>query len=227
MPPPALLLPLLLGWAGASVPDQDLDLQIWSLSLGQEDSVDPSTSLTADPRAPDTYRAVFNTDINNNDTIVIEVTRSLAPLGADRFHALVKAGFYSDSALFRVVPGFVLQFGISGDPKLNSRWLHDEIKDDPVLASNTRGSISFATDGPNTRTSQVFINYSDNSRLDSSGFSPFGKVVSGLEVAEAAMNPTPGERGGVGQGLLEDRGNGWIRSNYPGVNFITSARIEY
>jgi len=181
--------------------------------------------LGADPPAPPVFTVQFDTDIAA-EPVVVEVTRSLAPLGADRFHALVQDGFYNDSALFRVVPGFVLQFGISGSEEQNDKWLHSPILDDPVVGSNTRGSISFATAGPDTRTSQVFINYADNSRLDSMGFAPFGKVISGLEVAEAAFNPTPGDSGGVDQDMYEYFHNDWIRSEYPGINFVVGASVD-
>jgi len=184
--------------------------------------LDPA--VAGDPPAPQLFSVEFVTDISDTP-IIVEVTRSLAPLGADRFFALVQDGFYNQSALFRVVPGFVLQFGISGSSAQNEKWLHNEIKDDPVVGSNTRGTISFATAGPDTRTSQLFINYEDNSRLDSMGFAPFGEVVIGLEVAEAAFNPTPGDSNGVDQELYEERGNAWIRENYPGINFILSASI--
>merc|ERR1719400_2911122 len=158
--------------------------------------------------APDVFTAHLLTDISDSP-ITVQVNRSLAPLGADRFYALVQDGFYDQSALFRVVPGFVLQFGISGNSTLNEKWLHNEITDDPVVGSNTRGTISYATAGPNTRTTQLFINYEDNSRLDNMGFAPFGEVVLGLEVAEAAFNPTPGDANGVDQDLYEQRGNEW------------------
>ena len=182
------------------------------------------------------FTAVLETDTSETAIVIevggasvvppFQVTRSLAPLGADRFYALVKDGFYQDSAIFRVVPKFVLQFGISGNPENNNKWLHNNILDDPVLGSNTRGTICFAIDGPNTRTSQVFINFANNSRLDTNNFAPFGKVVSGMEVAEAVFNPTPGDRGGIDQAQYEELGNAWIREKYPGVNFITKAYIK-
>merc|ERR1712203_521858 len=175
--------------------------------------------------APNLFTVHFLTDISDTP-ISIQVNRSLAPLGADRFYALVRDGFYNQSAFFRVVPGFVLQFGISGNSSLNEKWLDSVIKDDPVVGSNTRGTISYATDGPDTRTSQLFINYGNNSRLDALGFAPFGKVINGLEVAEAAFNPTPGERLGVDQDSYEANGNKWIRLKYPGVNFILSCTIS-
>merc|ERR1711899_574205 len=160
--------------------------------------------------APNLFTVHFLTDISETP-ISIQVNRTLAPLGSDRFYQLVQDGFYNQSALFRVVPGFVLQFGISGNSSLNDKWLHSEIKDDPVVGSNTRGTISYATDGPGTRTSQVFINYGNNSRLDALGFAPFGEVINGLEVAEAAFNPTPGVRLGIDQDNYEANGNKWIR----------------
>merc|ERR1712080_692285 len=159
--------------------------------------------------APNLFTVHFLTDISDTP-ISIQVNRTLAPLGSDRFYQLVQDGFYNQSALFRVVPGFVLQFGISGNSSLNEKWLHKEIKDDPVVGSNTRGTI----------------NYGNNSRLDALGFAPFGEVVNGLEVAEAAFNPTPGVRLGIDQDSYEANGNKWIRRKYPGVNFILSCTIS-
>merc|ERR1712215_305568 len=181
-------------------------------------------SLQTDPPSPDVYQVQFDTDIEDT-YIVIQVTRSLAPLGSDRFYALVSDGFFNESAFFRVVPNFVLQFGISGSPYQNDKWLHNPIKDDPVLGSNTRGTISFATAGPDTRSSQVFINYKDNAYLDELGFSPFGEVISGLETAEAVHNPTPGDDNGVEQDMYEHLGNEWIREEYPGINFVQGGSI--
>ena len=141
-------------------------------------------------QAPDFYRVEFNTDIDKSVPIVIEVNRTWAPVGADHFYTLVNQNFYANSALFRVVPNFVLQFGISGNSSENKRWLHRNIRDDPVVTSNGRGTLAFADAGPNTRTTQIFINYADNARLDKMGFAPFAKVVAGLDVATKAFNPT-------------------------------------
>ena len=141
-------------------------------------------------QAPDFYRVQFNTDIDESVPIVIEVNRSWCPIGADHFYTLVNKKFYDNSALFRVVPKFVLQFGISGNSSENKKWLHSNIQDDPVVASNVRGTLAYADGGPNTRTTQIFINYADNTRLDKMGFAPFAKVVSGLDVATKAFNPT-------------------------------------
>src|SRR5512141_377208 len=135
------------------------------------DFSDPS-KLTQ--KAPDTFKARFDT---SKGAFTIEVTRSLAPNGADRFYNLVRSGFFKDVEFFRVISGFMCQFGIHGNPKVSAAWREARIPDDPVKASNTRGAITFATAGPNTRTTQLFINFGDNSRsLDGSGFSPFGKV---------------------------------------------------
>ena len=141
-------------------------------------------------QAPDFYRVHFKTDIDAGNPIVVEVNRSWAPIGADHFYELVKGKFYDNSALFRVVPKFVLQFGISGNSSENQQWLHNSIKDDPVIASNQRGTVTYADAGPNTRSTQIFINYGDNSRLDKMGFAPFGTVITGLEIASKAFNPT-------------------------------------
>jgi peptidyl-prolyl cis-trans isomerase A (cyclophilin A) len=125
-------------------------------------------------QAPATYKARFDT---SKGAFVIEVTRAWASKGADRFYNLVKNGFYDNVRFFRVVSGFMVQFGINGDPAVMARWRPAQIADDQVTQSNKRGMITFATAGPGTRTSQVFINFTDNSNLDSMGFAPFGRVV--------------------------------------------------
>eukprot|EP00943_MAST-04B_sp_MAST-4B-sp1_P001397 g1397.t1 len=168
---------------------------------------------------PDFYKVSFETDVNGKDGSVftVSVNKTLAPIGANRFYQLIEDGFYDNSAFFRVVPKFVVQFGISGDKEENKKWLHNKLKDDPT--------ISFATAGPNTRTSQVFINFQNNSRLDKMGFAPFGFVDAGFEVALKIFNPTPGSTNGVSQDLYEEKGNDWIKENYPGINFIIKASI--
>src|SRR5580765_3660439 len=130
-------------------------------------------ALTA--KAPETYKVKFDT---TKGTFVVEVHRDWAPNGADRFYNLVKNGFYDDVRFFRVISGFMVQFGIHGDPKVSAPWREAQIKDDPVRQSNKRGYVTYAMAGPNTRTSQVFINFGDNAMLDSKGFSPFGRIVS-------------------------------------------------
>src|SRR5262249_9792551 len=132
-------------------------------------------------KAPETFKAQFDT---TKGKFTIQVTRSLAPKGADRFYNLVRAGYFKDTAFFRVIPGFMCQFGIHGDPSVSAKWREAGISDDPVKSSNTRGTITFATAGPNTRTTQLFINFGDNNVLDSQGFSPFGRVTEGMEVVD-------------------------------------------
>ena len=133
-------------------------------------------------QAPAVYRVDFDT---SKGAFVVEVHRDWAPNGADRFYNLVKNGFYDDARFFRVVEGFMVQFGVNGDPKVSAVWREARIKDDPVRISNKRSFVTFATAGPNTRTTQVFINFGDNSNLDRMGFAPFGQVVSGMKVVEA------------------------------------------
>ena len=132
-------------------------------------------------KAPETFKAQFDT---TKGKFTIEVTRSLSPNGADRFYNLVRSGYFKDIAFFRVVPGFMCQFGIHGDPNVSAKWRAAAIADDPVKGSNTRGTITFATAGPNTRTTQLFINFADNRNLDDMGFSPFGKVTEGMDVVD-------------------------------------------
>jgi len=177
-------------------------------------------------QAPPTYKVRFDT---SKGVFVVEVTRAWAPKGADRFYNLVKNGFYDNVRFFRVISGFMVQFGIHGDPAVMANWRTAQIQDDPVTQSNTRGMITFAMAGPNTRTSQVFINFADNARLDQSGFAPFGKVVSGMNVVDA-LNAEYGEgapRGrGPDQSRLQSEGNTYLMKEYPRMDFIKKATIE-
>lgn len=175
--------------------------------------------------APATYKVNFKT---SKGDVVIQVNRDWAPNGADRFYNLVKNGYYKDIAFFRVVAGFMAQFGIHGDPKLNNVWRDASVPDDTVKQPNTRGRITFATRGPNTRTVQLFINLVDNSRLDGMGFSPFGEVVSGMEIVDA-LHSGYGEgapRGrGPDQGRIQTEGNLYLRANFPELDYLISAEI--
>jgi peptidyl-prolyl cis-trans isomerase A (cyclophilin A) len=178
-------------------------------------------------QAPDVFQAQFET---SKGTFVIEVTRAWAPLGADRFYNLVKNGYYDDCRFFRVLSGFMAQFGINGDPKLNAVWSQARIKDDPVKQSNKRGFVTYAMGGPNTRTTQLFINYSDgNSGLDSQGFSPFGKVIgNGMKVVDSLYSGYgEGAPGGAGpdQGLVQMQGNAYLEKSFPKLDYIKSAVI--
>jgi peptidyl-prolyl cis-trans isomerase A (cyclophilin A) len=186
------------------------------------DFSDPS-KLTE--KAPDTFKVQFNT---TKGKIVIDVSRSLSPNGADRFYNLVKSGYFKDIAFFRVVPGFMCQFGIHGDPAVSAKWRMANIQDDPVKASNKRGTVTFATAGPNTRTTQLFINFGDNSRLDGQGFSPFGSVVEGMDIVDK-INNEYGEGAPMGrgpdQGRIQMEGNAYLKKDFPNLDYITSATV--
>jgi peptidyl-prolyl cis-trans isomerase A (cyclophilin A) len=159
---------------------------------------------------------------------VVEVLRDWAPRGADRFYNLVQLGFYDDVAFFRVLGGFVAQFGINGDPEVTRAWRDSTFPDDPVEHSNARGTITFATAGPDTRTTQLFINFGDNSNLDQMGFSPFGQVVEGMEVVDT-LYPGYGEGGprgrGPDQGRAEAEGNAYFKSRFGKLDYVERARV--
>ncbi len=178
-----------------------------------------------DAQAPATYQAKF---VTTQGDFVIQVTRAWAPLGADRFYNLVKNGFYNGAGFFRVLPRFIVQFGISADPRVSHVWHTATIQDDPVRHSNTPGTITFATAGPDTRTTQVFINLGDNKNLDSQGFAPFGQVVEGMKVVENLYSGY-GEGAPMGNGpnqqLIEKEGSAYLKANFPKLDSIKSASI--
>jgi peptidyl-prolyl cis-trans isomerase A (cyclophilin A) len=174
--------------------------------------------------APDVYRVKFET---SKGDFVVQVNKEWAPIGAERFFQLVQSGFYDKARFFRVVPTYMVQFGINSDPKVSMLWQNLVIPDDPGKQSNTRGKITFATRGPNTRTTQVFINYVDNARLDSK-FSPFGEVVSGMEVVDTFYSGY-GEVAPRGNGprsdLMQTQGNEYLEQNFPRLDYIKKATI--
>jgi peptidyl-prolyl cis-trans isomerase A (cyclophilin A) len=176
-------------------------------------------------KAPDVYKARFAT---TQGDFVVEVHRDWAPLGADRFYNLVKYGFYTDASFFRVISGFMVQFGISARPAVARAWEKATIKDDPVTQHNQRGAITFATAGPNTRTTQVFINFGDNSGLDRQGFAPFGQVIQGMDVVDKLYSGY-GEGAPQGNGPSQDRitneGKAYLDKNFPKLDRIKSASI--
>jgi peptidyl-prolyl cis-trans isomerase A (cyclophilin A) len=187
---------------------------------------DLSNPASLTEKAPATYKVKFDT---SKGTFVVEVHRDWAPNGADRFYNLVKNGFYNDARFFRVISGFMVQFGINGDPKLSQVWRDANIKDDPVKASNKLGNITFATAGPDTRTTQVFINFGNNAGLDDQGFAPFGQVISGMEVVDAlyAEYGEGAPRGdGPDQGLVQSQGNAFLKKDFPKLDYIKTATIE-
>lgn len=176
-------------------------------------------------QAPDIFRANFDTSAG---AFVVEVHRDWSPNGADRFYNLVKRGYFDGLRFFRVIPGFMAQFGISGDPSISNVWRAARIPDDPVKQSNKRGMITFATAGPGTRTTQLFINLADNDFLDKQGFSAFGQVVSGMPNVQKIYGGY-GEgapRGnGPDQGRVQLEGNKYLESEFPKLDYIKSATI--
>ncbi len=170
-------------------------------------------------KAPEVFRVNLDT---SRGPVVIEVTRADAPNGADRFYNLVKAKFYDGARFFRVIPGFMAQFGIAASPAMTKAW-DAPIQDDPVKTSNIRGAVTFAqTSAPNSRTAQLFINYGNNSRLDSQRFAPFGKVITGMENVDQIYS-------GYGempdQSQIESDGNSYLDKQYPRLDYIKTARI--
>ena len=176
-------------------------------------------------RAPETYKVKFTT---TKGDVIIEVHRTWAPLGADRFYNLVRAGFYKDAAFFRVIPRFMAQFGISARPDVADAWENAKITDDKVTQSNKRGAVTFATAGPNTRTTQIFINYGDNAGLDGQGFAPFGQVTEGMDVVDKFYSGygegAPSGRG-PDQSEIRSRGKAYLDRSFPQLDRIVSASI--
>ena len=181
----------------------------------------------ATEKAPDGFKVRFKT---TKGDFVVAVTRAWSPLGADRFFNAVKVGYYDDAAFFRAISGFMVQFGINGSPEVNAKWREVRIQDDPAAGKpNSRGMLSFAMAGPNTRTTQLFINYGDNSRLDSMGFTPFGKVVEGMEVVDGLYQGYgEGAPRGAGpdQGRVQGEGNAYLKKDFPKLDYIKTASIE-
>jgi peptidyl-prolyl cis-trans isomerase A (cyclophilin A) len=174
-------------------------------------------SLTA--KAPDVYEVTFAT---TKGDFVVQVTRAWAPIGADRFYNLVKHGFYNGAGFFRIVPGFVVQFGLGADPAVNKAMKDANIKDDPVTQSNKLGYLTFATAGPNTRTTQVFISLGNNARLDTMGFAPFGQVTSGMDIVQGFYS---GYGESPDQGRITNEGKDYIDKNFPKLDTIKTATI--
>jgi len=184
-----------------------------------------SNPAALNEKAPATYKVRFDT---SKGSFVIQVNRSWAPHGADRFYNLVKNGFYDNVRFFRVISGFMVQFGINGDPAVMASWRNVPIKDDKVAQSNKRGLITFATAGPNTRTTQVFINFGDNSGLDAQGFSPFGKVITGMNVVDALYSGYgEGAPSGAGpdQGRMQFEGNAYLAKDFTKLDYVKKATI--
>ena len=178
-----------------------------------------SSKAQSEGQAPATYKV--NLDLSTGP-VVVEVTRADAPNGADRFYTLVKDKYFDGARFFRVVPGFVVQFGLAADPAVSKKW-DIQIPDDPVKQTNARGTLVFAaTSQPNSRSTQLFINLGDNARLDGLGFAPFGKVVSGMENVDK-INPEYSEK--PDQGDITEKGNAYLEKEFPRLDYIKTARI--
>lgn len=177
------------------------------------------------PAAPDVFRVTVET---SRGAFVVEARREWSPRGVDRFHQLVKSGYYDENRFFRVIPGFVVQWGVHGDPAVNAAWNTLVIPDDSVTHSNRRGTIVFATMGRDTRSAQLFINLVDNTQLDAMGFSPLGEVVEGMAVVDSLYSGYgEGPPGGFGpnQPEIMQRGNTYLERNFPKLDFIRTARV--
>lgn len=180
----------------------------------------PTQAAEQPQKAPEQFRVKFETTAGD---FVMEVHRKWSPQGVDQFHRLIQEEFYKEARFFRVVPGFVVQWGIAGDPKINRKWDNATIQDEPVVASNMRGFVTYAkSSAPNSRTTQLFINLKDNQRLDSMGFSPFARVTEGMDVVEK-ITAQYGER--PKQPLIERQGNAYLKSQFPRLDYIKSAVI--
>jgi peptidyl-prolyl cis-trans isomerase A (cyclophilin A) len=171
-------------------------------------------------KAPETFEATF---VTTKGDFVVQVTRAWSPLGADRFYNLVKHGFYNGNPFFRIVPGFVVQFGLTGNPAVNKAWQDAGIQDEPVKEHNLPGYVTYAKSSmPNSRTTQLFINLGDNSSLDAQGFAPFGKVISGMDVVQKLY---PGYGQDPDQGAITSQGSGYFSKKYPNLDLIKTATI--
>lgn len=190
-----------------------------TLNVGCKDKSPASARTAPVGPAPDSFRVSFET---TRGIFIVEVQRAWSPRGADRFHDLVAESFFDETRFFRVLPGFIAQFGVNNDRKVNEKWDAKTIADDSVSVSNTHGTLVFASDGPNSRSHQLFINLADNKNLDTQGFSPIGRVVTGMSVADsiyAGYGETPNYH------LIATLGNSYLKRMFPKLDYIKTARI--
>ena len=195
---------------------------------GKEEAPKKEEPKAAIPEhAPDVFKVDLDT---SKGMVVVEVHRDWAPVGVDHFYTLVKLGYYDGNRFFRYVRGFIVQFGISGDPKANRTWANSNLPDDPVKHHNVRGTVVYATAGPNTRATQLFINLTNNTQsLDPQGFAPFGTVVTGMDVVEKLYSgygemPPNGE--GPDPSKIEAQGNDYLLNRFPRLDYIKKAAVE-
>jgi len=204
---------------------------VWAAACGTEEQLraerllDPDHSVWSMP-APDSFDILV---ASTKGDFVMRAWRNWAPIGVDRLYQLARHGFYDDSRFYRIRAGFIAQFGIPGDPDVTRAWAGRTLPDDPVRESNTRGTYAYAMTGPDTRTTQIYINYADNSRLDADGFAPLGRIIEGMEVvdrlyAEYDETSGGGMRGGQ-QGPLLEFGNAYLDREYPNLDRLIRATV--
>lgn len=185
------------------------------------DPKSPAVNLTA----PAEFKVKLET---SKGDVVLKITREWAPKGVDRFYSLVKNGFYDECRFYRVLPKYVAQFGIHGDPAISGKWREVQIDDDPVKQKNTRGRLTFAKSGPNTRTTNLFLNLKDSTGLDAQGFAPIGEVVEGMDVADQ-LHSGYGDGAPKGRGpsqkRLYEEGNAWLKKDFKDLDYIKTAKI--
>lgn len=212
--------------AGHVHPLFGLALFLFACGEGERPAPPPDAAATTGAAAaPDSFRARFETSAGD---FVIAVHRAWAPRGADRFHELVRSGYYDNARFFRVISGFMVQFGLHGDPKVSAQWRDRRIPDDPVRRTNGRGMVTFATAGPGTRTTQVFINYGNNDRLDAMGFAPFGQVIEGMDVVDrlyAGYGEGAPQGQGPNQGRIQMEGNAYLERAFPRLDYVRRATV--
>jgi peptidyl-prolyl cis-trans isomerase A (cyclophilin A) len=175
----------------------------------------------ANKTAPDSFKVLFKT---SKGEFTVSVDRKNAPLGADRFYNLAQSNYFKDARFFRVVKGFVVQFGIAAEPQDSKSWKEAKLQDDPVKLSNAEGTLTFATAGPGTRTTQLFINLNDNERLDSMGFAPFGKVEKGLGVIKN-LNGQYADAPTSLQDRIYNEGNKFLNDKFPNLDYIIETQV--
>jgi peptidyl-prolyl cis-trans isomerase A (cyclophilin A) len=220
------MAPLLTSCGKTEEPSSSSPSSLGSVQLPTAPAPSAAQAAPATPPAPAEFKVKFAT---TKGDIVLSVHRAWSPNGADRFYSLVKMGFYDDTRFFRAVEGFMVQFGISGKPELNKQWQNRGIPDDPVAHSNKRATVTFAqTQLPGSRSTQIFINLVDNSRLDPSRFAPFAEVTSGMEVVDALYKGY-GEGAPMGQGpdqqLIQQQGNAYLDAKFPKLDAIKHADV--
>lgn len=225
-----LLSASLAGGCGGGEPQQEAQQQDTAQAEQAAATETPMNPLMDPGRftetAPETYRVRMET---SEGAIVILVHRTWAPNGADRFYNLTKNGYYDDTRFYRVIPDFMAQFGLNKDPFVNAAWRATAIPDDPVVQSNTRGRVTFAMGGPNTRTTQAFINFKDNAYLDESGFAPFGEVVEGMDVVDkiySGYGDTQPKGKGPDYAQAFNQGTPYLDANFPQLTKILNTTVE-